>query len=310
MRSAIRLALLSLCSLTLLAGCSAPTVWSVEDSLEAQPYNADWSRAHNLTGLFHAEPERIEDSWYDSDVFRNRVTNIFKDDRLRVNHFFGFLPARQANTADEAVQAFAEQSLEALKTLFTGEGFGVHAAQPSLSSDGSIRYSIFLEKKELDCVVPSDRKLLTTVSETATCRIDVLTSRDSATVGPYPTENGFTAVPRWAETKLQYGWRISDTRIESKVWVTAEKTPTDLLNAGRMEALSAIIRDGTYIYFLHERTGEPMIFEKGQARRFIEPRPAMEKRVERENREKNSFGKRFGDAAKGFFSPRPGSLID
>ena len=300
--------LIGLLSAVVLSGCSGPKVWSHQDSIDTQPYQTDWSRAHNLVGLFQHEPEKIVDSYLDAEVFRNRVSNVYKDDRLRVNHYFGFLPVNKAQTPEQAAAVFAEQGLEALKTLYASEGFRVHSAVPVLEKDGTTRYSIFVERQDLDCVVPSDPRLLTTVSDSATCRIDVLTSRDPVTKGNAPTENGFTAVPPWAET-IAFGWRVSDTRLASKVWVAKEKTPTDLLSAKRMEKLSAVLPDGYFIYFQHERTAEPLVLEKGNIHRFVEPRLAMEKRIEKEMKEKNSIKRKLGDAAKGFVSPRPGSLI-
>ena len=307
MRSAVIAAAVSALMLT---GCFGPKVWSLDDSLETQPYNPLESRALNLVKLFETDTENLKDSPRDLDIFRGSITNVRKDDSLRVSHFFGFLPVKAATTAQEAADAFVQQSVEALKLQFAADGFKIHRALVSLELDGAVRHSFFLERADVDCRVPADTKTLAEVNETATCRIDVLSPRRAPSKGAAPMENGFTAVPRWCEVAMYDGWRVTDVRIASKVWVTAEKTPTDLLNAARMQQASKRFPDGMYLYFLHEHTHEPLVMEKGQVRGFIETPIAYKKRIEDEERAKNAFGRKLNNAMKGFMSPRPGSLIE
>lgn len=294
-----------------LSGCMT-TVWSPEDSAELQIYREDWSRAHNLLSLVYEGTEKLTDGTRcvkpdcRAHYFDGKITGVLKDDTLRVTHAFGFLPKDDAKDGTRAAYVFAEKVRDELRAVFEEKGYVTAAGESAITAiNGKIRtrFSFFLERPEVGCLLPADRTHLKDVSEAASCRISVSTSAEPAGIGPYPTENGLSAIPNWAETELAFAWRVSDTRIESKVHVS-EKSVTDLVGMDEIVRLSERLPDGIFVYSLDTHSLEPYVAEKGQVRRFIESPIGTARRLQAEEFARNGIYRKFNGAVKTVISPR------
>lgn len=307
MRRALFL-LLPLC----LSGCFAPQIFTPEESQNLQVYREERSRAINLLSLVYSDTERLRDATrcnekrpYDC-YWNGRITNVFSDDTLRVPHVFGFLPKELAESSEQAPIVFARTVSETFAEVFREEGFRIVPGQDAVtSSNGRIRrrFTFYLDKPEAGCTVPADPRDYERDGIGATCRISVSSSAAPAGIGPYPTANGLSAIPNWAAADLAYAWRVSDTRLESRVRIS-EKVEADFMKAERLIRLSALLPSGTFVYGFANKSHEPFIAEKGTVNRFVETDPGLEERLKEEHEAAHAIYPKLNGAVKRVISPR------
>lgn len=295
-----------------LVGCFAPQIFTLEESQELQIYREDRSRALNLLSLVYSETERLRDTTRCTEnrpqdcVWNGRITGVFVEDTLRAAHAFGFLQKGLAKTAEEAPTVFAREVRDALVRVFCEEGFRVVPGEDAVAySNGRIRnrFVFYLDKPDAGCTVPNDPRDFERDGIGASCRISVSSSVGPAGVGPYPTVNGLSAIPNWADTDLSYAWRVGDTRIESRVRIS-ERAESELIKAHRLVRLSEILPSGFFIYGFEDESHEPFVAEKGAVNRFVEPEAGKERRLKAERDAASALYPKFNGAVKRILSPQ------